>query len=375
MKNLRLLIMSFIVLTFLSCSEETMKQKDEISIAKNTGSTKKPAGEDCTTAVQMGPDDPLYNCYGLAFFLSEGLGKEKPTSFYPLYQQYFNDSIFVEDNSSTATKVLYWNNAADFQNKVISAVDHVAIITDSGNSVVYSKQGDGGLFKNCITFYYINPSLKQNYRTYGLNMALQTPSTAPKRGETFTVKLKHDARILEIPYTWEYDTDNLEFVSYTTDGVGLNLRVKDNAVLQSYSIKVSTTHQSGVLVDNRSFPKTLKNSYNFVLTSSTPIPPALTATFTGSNYVTKTSMGSWTATISGGTLPYQHFSWWIKRHEDPNSFYTQITTGNPIHLFTTTSSKPTYYDLYFRVVDANNQIFVTSPQLIQSTGPLEPIEP
>jgi hypothetical protein len=368
MKNVKFIFMSFIALAVLSCSEETIRQNDETAVIKSTGSTKKTAAEDCSTPTLIGPADTSYNCFGLAFSLSE-TEEKKTMDNAEIYQAYIATGIFKEDNSNKATKVLYWNNLTDYQTGNYTAIDHAAIITDSGNTTVYSKQGLNALYKNCIGYYYLNTT-KSYYRTYSLNVDLNKPATAPIRGEVFSVSLQHDAHSLGVQYSWVYDTDNLQLIS--NDGITLTLKVKDNAVAKSYSITLNAKHQAGVVLNGLSFPKTVTSSYSFVLASNTP--PALTASFTGSNYVTQSSVGSWTATISGGALPYQHFSWWIKRHQDPNSFYTQIATGNPIHLYTTTSSKPTYFDLYFRVVDANNQIFITAPQLIQSTGPLELID-
>lgn len=365
MKKLQLFIMSFIVLTMLSCTEENVKQNNEISATVKTTGTQKIAAEDCSTPTLMGSADTSYNCFGLAFSLSE-TEEKKPMDNAEIYQAYIATGIFKEDNSNKATKVLYWNNPTDYQTGNYVGIDHAAIITDSGNTTVFSKQGLNGLYKNCIGYYYLNTS-KSFYRTYSLNVDLNKPATAPIRGEIFSVSLQHDAHSLGVQYSWVYDTDNLQLIS--NDGITLKLKVKDNAVAKSYSITLNATHQRGVVINSLSFPKTVTSSYSFVLASNAP--PALTATFTGSSYVTQASMGSWTATISGGTTPYQHFSWWIKRHQDPDSFYTQIATGNPIYLSTATSSKPTYYDLYFRVIDANNQSYSTAPQLIQSTGPLE----
>lgn len=366
MKKFKLFIMSFIVLTVLSCSEENTKQNDETAVTKITGITKKTASEDCGTPTQIVAANTLNNCFGLAFSLSETQINEQLDN-YVLYNRYIKDSIFKEDNSSKATKVIYWNNITDFNSRNFVGVEHAAIIL-SGNTV-YSKQGAGGaLFRNCINYYYL-PDRVLYYRTYALNMDLNKPAIAPNRNETFTVSLKHFSSELEAMYTWDYDHDNLEIVNYQGTGFGITLKVKNNAVAKNYTVTLKATHQRGIIFGTTSIPKELSSSYSFTLVSTAP--PALTASFTGSGYVTKTSPGTWTATISGGTAPYQHFSWWIKRHEDANSFYTQIGTGNPLHLFTTTSSKSTYYDLYFRVIDANNQIFSTAPQIIQSTGPLE----
>ncbi|MFB3386154.1 hypothetical protein [Flavobacterium sp. LAR06] len=362
MRKVTLFMMSFIVLTFLSCSEETMKQNDETAVVKNTTSTKKIASEDCGTPTQFAVANDLYNCFGLAFSVSEGLGNEQLDN-YVLYNRYIKDSIFKEDNSSKATKVIYWNNVTDYNNRNFVGVEHAAVIS-SGNTV-YSKQGAGGaLFRNCIDYYYI-PGRVLYHRTYALNMDLNKPAVAPKRNETFTVSLKHFSSELPTIYTWDYDHDNLEQVSYQGTGFGITLKVKTNAVAKSYSVTLKATHQRGVIFNTTSLPKEITNLYSFSLASITP-----TASFTGSSYVTKTSMGSWTGTASGGTGSYT-YSWWIKRQQDPDSFYLQIGTGSELYLLTKTSIKSTYYNLYLRVVDSNGQSFSTQPQVIQSTGVLE----
>jgi hypothetical protein len=364
MRKVTLFMMSFIVLTMLSCTDENIKQNDETAVVKSTGSTKKILAEDCTAATQIGPADTSYNCFGLAFSVSE-TGEKKPMDNAEIYAAYITSGLFKEDNSNKATKVLYWNELAGYNASDFRAVDHAAIITDSGNTTVYSKQGLTGLYRNCIGYYYLSP-LKSYYRTYSLNVDLNKPAIAPKSGETFTVSLQHDASALEVQYSWVYDTANLELVS--NNGISLTLKVKATAVPKNYTVTLNATHQRAPVLNGVSFPKTVTSSYSFTLVSTAP--PALTASFTGSSYVTKTSMGSWTATASGGTAPYQ-YSWWIKRHEDPISFYNQIGVETGLYLLTKTSTKSSYYDLYLRVVDTNNQSFSTSPQIIQSTGVLE----
>ncbi len=363
MKKLKLLMLSFTIVAFISCSEENNTQNAENAATKSTSITKKPAGEDCTTAVAIGPADNLYNCFGLAFSLSE-TGEKQVLDNAAIYAAYIDSGIFKEDNSNKATKVLYWNELEGYTARDYRAVDHAAIITDSGNTTVYSKQGLTALYKNCIGYYYLNPT-KSYYRTYSLNVDLNKPAVAPVRGETFTVSLQHYAGALEVLYNWSYDTNNLELIS--NNGNSITLKVKQTATAGNCNVTLSATHQRGI-VNNLSFPKTVTSSYNFTLASTAP--PTPTASFTGSNYVTQASMGSWTATASGGTAPYQYY-WWIKRQQDPDSFYLQIATGSPIYLFTRTSVKSTYYTMYLRVVDANGQSFNTQPQVIQSTGPLE----
>lgn len=368
MKKLKLFTMSFIVLTMLSCSEENIKQNDETAVTKSTGITKKIATLDgCTFAkVQVGPADNLYNCYGLAFYLSETGVKTFVQNQNDINTSFIQNGIFIEDNTSNATKVLYWNNEADYNARNFVAVDHAAIIVEGGN-IVFSKQGSNELFKNCIGDVYI--AGQHYYQTYSLNLALNPYETNPVRKVPFTVSLAHDATtLLNVQYDWEIDPADNNYVQIIRNGASCSFNFKGIAPKKLYTFTLKAKHQRGI-VNGVSVAKDLTKTFSINLQGDPePVP---TASFTGSSYVTKSSIGSWTATISGGTLPYQHFSWWIKRHEDPNSSYTQIGTGNPLYLYTTTSSKSTYYDLYFRVVDANNQIFVTSPQLIQSTGPLE----
>lgn len=365
MKNLKLLMMSFVILTFFSCSEETIKQDAEVvSTTKSTTTTQKILAEDCSSPTLIGAADATYNCFGLAFSLSE-TGEKKPMDNAEIYAAYIDSGLFKEDYSNKATKVLYWNELAGYNAKDYRAVDHAAIITDSGNTTVYSKQGLTGLYRNCIGYYYLNTA-KSYYRTYSLNVDLNTPSTAPVRGQTFTVSLQHFAAALEVNYVWTYNTTNLELVS--NDGSSITLKVKETAAAGSYNVGLSATHQRNVIINNASFPKTVTSSYNFTLASNTPAPP--TASFTGSTYVTKTSMGSWSATVSGGTAPYQ-LTWWLKRQQDPDSFYLQVGAGSDLYLLTKTSIKSTYYNLYFRVIDANGQSFSTQPMVVQSTGVLE----
>lgn len=73
MKNLKLFMMSFIVLTFISCSEENIQNKNETVLTKNIAATNKKATLDgCSfSKIIVGPADNLYNCFGLAFYLSE----------------------------------------------------------------------------------------------------------------------------------------------------------------------------------------------------------------------------------------------------------------------------------------------------------------
>lgn len=299
MKNLKLFMMSFVVLTVLACSEENNQQNVENEIAKNTSITKKPAGVDCGNPIQILPANDLYNCFGLAFSVSETQTNEQLDN-YELYNRYIKDSIFIEDNTSKATKVIYWNNITDFNNRNFVGVEHAAVIM-SGNTV-YSKQGAGGaLFKNCIDYYYL-PDRVLYYRTYALNLALNKPAVTPKRNETFTVSLKHFSPELEAMYTWDYDHDNLELAPFEGTGFGITLKVKNNAVAKNYSVTLNATHQRGVIFGTTSLPKQLSNSYSFNLASITP-----TASFTGSSYVTSASMGSWSATASGGTAPYQYY--------------------------------------------------------------------
>lgn len=368
MKNLKLMAMSFLFLTFLACSEENNPQNVENAVAVNTvsTSTKKTAVDDCGNPTEIVAANTLNNCFGLAFSLSENQVNEQLDN-YVLYNRYFKDSIFVEDNTSKASKVIYWNNLTDYNSRNFVGVEHAAIIM-SGNTV-YSKQGAGGaLVRNCIDYYYI-PNRVLYHRTYALNLDLKKPAVAPKRDETFTVSLKHFSSELEAQYIWEYDTQNLEMVSYQGTGFGITLKVKPNAVYKTYTVTLKATHQRGVIFGTTSLPKQLSNSYSFTLTAP-PTPPALTASFTGSTYVTKTSMGSWSATASGGTAPYT-YTWWIKRQQDPDSFYLQIGSGSGLYLLTKTSIKSTYYNLYVRVVDAAGTSFSTQPMVVQSTGVLE----
>lgn len=382
MKNVKFIFMSFIALAVLSCSEETIKQNGETALIKSTGSTKKPAGEDCSTKAMVVSEDNQYNCFGLAFLLSETEDKDKLEND-EIYDQFITTGIFVEDNSSNASKVLYWNNEPDFIAKRVQGITHAAILTDGAGSTVYSKEGSIGLYKNCIEYYYLwedkttntPPPPNHFYRKYALNLELN-PHPNPIRTVPFTLSVAHDASaLLEASYSWEIAAADANYLQIGGSGGSCTLKFSEFAPKKNYIITLKAKHQRGRIYNTISVPKELSKSITITLEGDpAPLPVALTATFTGSNYVTQSSVGSWTATISGGALPYQHFSWWIKRHQDPNSFYTQIATGNPIHLYTTTSSKPTYFDLYFRVVDANNQIFVTAPQLIQSTGPLELID-
>ncbi|SHL68588.1 SprB repeat-containing protein [Flavobacterium chilense] len=370
MKNLRLFMISFVALTIFSCSQENIKQNDETAVAKSSGITKKTATEDCGTPKEFVlPADNLYNCHGLSFILSEKVAETKQRIEDPvttLYELYFKSEIFKEDNSSNATKVLYWNDYDDYLANNFRAVDHSAMII--GNDIVYSKEGSNPLYKNCIQHCYLTDITgKEHYlKKYSLNLDLNPYEINPVRKVPFTVSVAHDASaLLDVQYDWVSETADYNYVQITKTGGSCSIKFNGNAPKKLYTFTLKAKHQRGK-INNVSFEKDLTKTFTIDLKGN----PDPTASFTGSNYVTQSSMGSWTATASGGTAPYQYY-WWIKRQQDPDSFYLQIATGSPIYLFTRTSVKSTYYTMYLRVVDANGQSFSTQPQVIQSTGPLE----
>ncbi len=372
MKKLKLLIMSCFILTFISCSDENNLKNENLTEAaatSNNASTRKtPTQENCSFAkVQVGPADNLYNCHGLSFVLSEKYIETKEKIDLPgdVYTRFIQNEIFVEDSSSNATKVIYWNNLTNYKNRDFIGVDHSAIIVE-GDNIVYSKQGANQVFKNCINDVYLAGT--HYYRTYALNLALNPYETNPTRKVPFIISAAHDASsILDVQYSWDADPADYKYLRMIGNGSSCSFEFKGEAPSKAYTFTLKAKHQRGK-INGTAFEKIATKSVTINLTGTPePIP---TASFTGSTYVTKTSMGSWSATASGGTAPYQ-FTWWIKRQEEPDSFYLQIGTGLGLYLLTKTSIKSTYYTLYVRVVDANGQSFSTQPMVVQSTGVLE----
>jgi hypothetical protein len=381
MKNLKLLMMSFVVLTFFSCSEETIKQDAEVvSTTKSTTTTQKILVEDCSSKTLLVSGDNAYNCFGLAFSLSETQYKTSLDNA-EIYNQFISTDIFVEDNSSNASKVLYWNNKEDFDAKRVQGIDHAAILSDAGGNMVYSKQGLTGLYKNCISYYYLwenissPPPPNYFYRKYALNLALNPYETNPQRNVPFTLSVAHDASaVLEVSYNWEIAAADADYLTIVNNGSSCTLTFNEYAPKRGYTITLKAQHQRGKIYDQISVPKELTKRVTINLQGDpTPLPVPLTASFTGSSYVTQSSMGSWSATASGGTAPYSYY-WWLKRQQDPDSFYLQVATGSILYMSTNTSVKSTYYNLYVRVVDANGQSFTTQPKVVQSTGPLVPFD-
>jgi len=372
MKKLKLLMMSCFILTFISCSDENNLKNENLTEAaatSNNASTRKtPTQENCSFAkVQVGPADNLYNCHGLSFVLSEKYIETKEKIDLPgdVYTRFIQNEIFVEDSSSNATKVIYWNNLTNYKNRDFIGVDHSAIIVE-GDNIVYSKQGANQVFKNCINDVYLAGT--HYYRTYALNLALNPYETNPTRKVPFIISAAHDASsILDVQYSWDADPADYKYLRIIGNGSSCSFEFKGEAPSKAYTFTLKAKHQRGK-INGTAFEKIATKSVTINLTGTPePIP---TASFTGSTYVTKTSMGSWSATASGGTAPYQ-FTWWIKRQEEPDSFYLQIGTGPGLYLLTKTSIKSTYYTLYVRVVDANGQSFSTQPMVVQSTGVLE----
>lgn len=372
MKKLKLLMMSCFILTFISCSDENNLKNENLTEAaatSNNASTRKtPTQENCSFAkVQVGPADNLYNCHGLSFVLSEKYIETKEKIDLPgdVYTRFIQNEIFVEDSSSNATKVIYWNNLTNYKNRDFIGVDHSAIIVE-GDNIVYSKQGANQVFKNCINDVYLSGT--HYYRTYALNLALNPYETNPTRKVPFIISAAHDASsILDVQYSWDADPADYKYLRMIGNGSSCSFEFKGEAPSKAYTFTLKAKHQRGK-INGTAFEKIATKSVTINLTGTPePIP---TASFTGSTYVTKTSMGSWSATASGGTAPYQ-FTWWIKRQEEPDSFYLQIGTGPGLYLLTKTSIKSTYYTLYVRVVDANGQSFSTQPMVVQSTGVLE----
>jgi len=373
MKKLKFFILSFIAFTMFSCSEENNLKNDKTAITKisitgntGTGSTRKLAVDDCGIAKQTaGPADTGYNCFGLAFYFSETGNKAFINDQNDIKRDFIDTGIFIEDSTSNATKVIYWNNETDFNARNFTAVDHAAIIVEGGN-VVYSKEGSNELKKNCIGHVYLDR--QHYYQTYSLNLELNPYETNPVRKVPFAVSLAHDAStLLNAQYDWVSEVSDYSYVQITRNGASCSIKFNGNAPKKMYTFTLKAKHQRGN-INGVSFAKDLTKTFTIDLKGNPdPVP---TASFTGSSYVTKTNMGSWSATVSGGTPPYT-YSWWLKRHEDPISFYLQMGTGTELYLLTKTSVKSTYYDLYFRVIDSNNQIFSTAPQIIQSTGVLE----
>lgn len=372
MKKLKLLMMSCFILTFISCSDENNLKNENLTEAaatSNIASTRKtPTQENCSFAkVQVGPADNLYNCHGLSFVLSEKYIETKEKIDLPgdVYTRFIQNEIFVEDSSSNATKVIYWNNLTNYKNRDFIGVDHSAIIVE-GDNIVYSKQGANQVFKNCINDVYLSGT--HYYRTYALNLALNPYETNPTRKVPFIISAAHDASsILDVQYSWDADPADYKYLRMIGNGSSCSFEFKGEAPSKAYTFTLKAKHQRGK-INGTAFEKIATKSVTINLTGTPePIP---TASFTGSTYVTKTSMGSWSATASGGTAPYQ-FTWWIKRQEEPDSFYLQIGTGPGLYLLTKTSIKSTYYTLYVRVVDANGQSFSTQPMVVQSTGVLE----
>ncbi|WDF59815.1 hypothetical protein PQ462_00270 [Flavobacterium sp. KACC 22758] len=372
MKKLKLLMMSCFILTFISCSDENNLKNENLTEAaatSNNASTRKtPTQENCSFAkVQVGPADNLYNCHGLSFVLSEKYIETKEKIDLPgdVYTRFIQNEIFVEDSSSNATKVIYWNNLTNYKNRDFIGVDHSAIIVE-GDNIVYSKQGANQVFKNCINDVYLAGT--HYYRTYALNLALNPYETNPTRKVPFIISAAHDASsILDVQYSWDADPADYKYLRMIGNGSSCSFEFKGEAPSKAYTFTLKAKHQRGK-INGTAFEKIATKSVTINLTGTPePIP---TASFTGSTYVTKTSMGSWSATASGGTAPYQ-FTWWIKRQEEPDSFYLQIATGPGLYLLTKTSIKSTYYTLYVRVVDANGQSFSTQPMVVQSTGVLE----
>jgi|GEM_PF-1680408 hypothetical protein len=372
MKKLKLLMMSCFILTFISCSDENNLKNENLTEAaatSNNASTRKtPTQENCSFAkVQVGPADNLYNCHGLSFVLSEKYIETKEKIDLPgdVYTRFIQNEIFVEDSSSNATKVIYWNNLTNYKNRDFIGVDHSAIIVE-GDNIVYSKQGANQVFKNCINDVYLAGT--HYYRTYALNLALNPYETNPTRKVPFIISAAHDASsILDVQYSWDADPADYKYLRMIGNGSSCSFEFKGEAPSKAYTFTLKAKHQRGK-INGTAFEKIATKSVTINLTGTPePIP---TASFTGSTYVTKTSMGSWSATASGGTAPYQ-FTWWIKRQEEPDSFYLQIGTGPGLYLLTKTSIKSTYYTLYVRVVDANGQSFSTQPMVVQSTGVLE----
>lgn len=380
MKKLKLLMMSCIVMTFISCSEESIKPDPSAVLTTKGGSTQKLLAEDCSTKTLIAQPDDQYNCFGLAFLLSETGDKDELDNV-EIYNQYITTEIFVEDNSSNASKVLYWNNQADFDAKRVQGIDHAAILIDAGGSTVYSKQGLTGLYKNCINYYYLwenisSPPPSNNwYRKYALNLELSPYETNPQRNVPFALSVAHTAPLLlEVSYDWDIAATDAAYLEIVKSGGSCTLKFSEYAPKRSYTITLKAKHQRGGIYNGTSFPKELTKRVTINLQGDpTPVPVPLSASFTGSSYVTKTSIGGWTATASGGTAPYSYY-WWLKRQQDPDSFYLQVGTGNILHLSTNTSVKSTYYHLYVRVVDANGNSFTTQPQIVQSTGPLVPFD-
>lgn len=382
MKKLKLLMMSCFILTFISCSNENNEENSvELAATKSTASTQKILAEDCSSKTLVVSSDASYNCFGLTFLLSE-TEEKKVLQNDEIYNQFISSGIFVEDNSSNASKVLYWNNQEDFDAKRLQGVDHAAILADAGGNMVYSKQGLTGLYKNCINYYYLwenissPPPPNYLYRKYALNLELNPYETNPQRNIPFTLSLAHDASLLlEASYTWEVAAADAAYLQIASSGGSCTLKFSEYAPKRGYTITLKAKHQRGRIYDQISVPKELTKRVTINLQGDpTPLPVPLTASVTGSTYVTKTSIGSWVATASGGTAPYSYY-WWLKRQQDPDSFYLQVGTGSNLYLSTNTSVKSTYYNLYVRVVDAAGKSFIAPmPQVIQSTGPLVPFD-
>ncbi|SHG15679.1 hypothetical protein [Flavobacterium johnsoniae] len=382
MKKLKLLMMSCFILTFISCSNENNEENSvELAATKSTGSTQKILSEDCSSKTLIVSEDNQYNCFGLAFSLSETELKQQLDNA-EIFEQFITSGIFVEDNSSNASKVIYWNNQSDFENNRVQGIDHAGILTDAGGNMVYSKQGLTGLYKNCINYYYLweNIEGKQPYTTfykkYALNLELNPYETNPQRNIPFTLSVAHDASaLLEASYSWEVAAADAAYLQIGSNGGSCTLKFSEYAPKRGYTITLKAKHQRGRIFNQISVPKELTKRVTINLQGDpTPLPVPLTASVTGSTYVTKTSIGSWVATASGGTAPYSYY-WWLKRQQDPDSFYLQVGTGSNLYLSTNTSVKSTYYNLYVRVVDAAGQSFIAPmPQVIQSTGPLVPFD-
>lgn len=329
----------------------------------------------------IGPADNTYNCFGLAFKKSE---TEDGPYIIPdgltLYNTYIASGLFVQvsEGDPRATKVLYWNNAVDFnRNDAVgaTAIDHAAMIVSNG--LVISKEGFGSLYKNSISYYYLSDTKKTNlYRVYALNTALTCTNPSPKYGDTFTVSTP--AKFEGAIYTWEFPTNLLQRVGEIENSNVATFKVI-STTYSMYSIKLTVRHQL-IPIIGTVYSRTLNSSVGVVIGVKPPVP--VSGYVSGSPSINVGSTGTYSVTITAGLAPYQ-IEWFLRKGNDgtggvlvaTEETLTLKSVNATIASYSKQKSGPMFQPIYStdfylsaRVHDANNTMCITPEFHINAFG-------
>jgi hypothetical protein len=385
------ILLYVLLLFFYSCAKENLDDNvaiEEFKLLSNKAiSFKKPPDtNDCENKI-VGESDEKYNCFGFAFSVSEN-GVKNVIDNQKAYEIYIKSGLFKETNQK-ATKVLYWANKDDFDDKDYHGINHAAIILAGDR--VRSKKGTNYLYEHCITYNYV--SLEENgssdgegevdfkpwpfYRTYALDINLKSSKTELIKGDTFTIKTPADGGFMGVTYSWEFNSDYFSMVSQK----GLysaTFLVTENAE-GSQKISLHATHQNGETgyakeVFKKAYTESITLKINPHEEPNLNEEPPLIARLIGSNYLTSSSLYIWKAYVDGGNPPYQ-YSWWLKRIDGTGGAAYQVGTGSQLDLVISSigKSKLVYYELQLKVLDSSNPVpsFTTTSRVIVSKGLLK----